>query len=481
MEPEQHDVVVLGGGLAGLTAATTAALAGATVKLLDAHPLGGRARTTTDDSGALFNGGPRALYLGGAAERVLGCLGVEVTGRRPLRSGGRVALAGRSHVLPVGAGSLLSSRAISAGSKPALARLLTGLRLIEPSVMAGQSVEDWLAKARLRPDAAALVRALIRLATYTARTDLLDAGAGLAQLGQAVGPGVLYLDGGWQQIVDSLERVALAASVQLVSGTAARSVEPLAEGAGEAPEAAARPDSGDPAGAAGMAAPRWRVATSAGDIHARSVVLALGTPGAAERVSTQPLHLGDLGEPVSAACLELALRRSPKVNFLLGIEEPLYLSRHSPPARLAPEGIEVVHVARYGVRDAATDRAQLASHAQMAGIDLGDVVAERFLARMVVSAAMPLAELGGLRGRPPVVVEGCDGLFLAGDWVGEEGMLGDAVFASGDLAGRSAAASVRRTRSARASGASILDTGAAVRDAIVRGEGAVAPAGGVAR
>jgi hypothetical protein len=37
------------------------------------------------------------------------------------------------------------------------------------------------------------------------------------------------------------------------------------------------------------------------------------------------------------------------------------------------------------------------------------------------------------------------GLFVAGDWVGSEGLLADAVFASGRAAGRAAAAAVADT------------------------------------
>ncbi|WP_328318209.1 FAD-dependent oxidoreductase [Streptomyces sp. NBC_00388] len=59
-----HRITVVGGGFAGLTAAITAAEAGARVTLYEAHrTLGGRARTT----GAPYraNEGPHALYSGG--------------------------------------------------------------------------------------------------------------------------------------------------------------------------------------------------------------------------------------------------------------------------------------------------------------------------------------------------------------------------------------------------------------------------------
>jgi phytoene dehydrogenase-like protein len=65
------DVVVVGGGLAGLTAAATARAAGASVVVLDAHEPGGRAQVTERD-GFTFNRGAHALYLGGEAAAVLG-------------------------------------------------------------------------------------------------------------------------------------------------------------------------------------------------------------------------------------------------------------------------------------------------------------------------------------------------------------------------------------------------------------------------
>ncbi|MEV6795350.1 FAD-dependent oxidoreductase [Streptomyces sp. NPDC051320] len=60
-----HRITVIGGGFAGLTAAITAAEAGARVTLREAHDtLGGRARTA--ESRYLANDGPHALYSGGA-------------------------------------------------------------------------------------------------------------------------------------------------------------------------------------------------------------------------------------------------------------------------------------------------------------------------------------------------------------------------------------------------------------------------------
>ena len=58
------EITVIGGGLAGLTAAITGAEAGAEVRLFEAHEeLGGRARSTEGPYKA--NLGPHAIYAGG--------------------------------------------------------------------------------------------------------------------------------------------------------------------------------------------------------------------------------------------------------------------------------------------------------------------------------------------------------------------------------------------------------------------------------
>ena len=49
---------------------------------------------------------------------------------------------------------------------------------------------------------------------------------------------------------------------------------------------------------------------------------------------------------------------------------------------------------------------------------------------MTVSHALPLAAQGGLAGRPGPAVPGIRSLYVAGDWVGPEGLLSDASLAS---------------------------------------------------
>src|ERR671918_234993 len=80
---QEEDIVILGAGLAGLTAAIILARAGRSITVFEqSSKAGGRARTENID-GFYFNQGPHALYLGGAGNRVLRELGIKYSGNPP--------------------------------------------------------------------------------------------------------------------------------------------------------------------------------------------------------------------------------------------------------------------------------------------------------------------------------------------------------------------------------------------------------------
>ncbi len=214
----------------------------------------------------------------------------------------------------------------------------------------------------------------------------------------------MYLDGGWAQLTDGL-----AARCQVRTGTKVSAVAP--------------------------AAGRVEVATSDGRLVARSVIIATGRPAAARRLLPADPGWGDLGPEVTAACLDAGLRRVPDPGYVLGVDVPAYTSVQAPPAaRQAPAGHAVVAAVRYGATDARADRAVLESHLARAGVREEDVVTSRFLARMVVAGAAPIAARGGLHGRPAVDATGLPGVYLAADWVGPTGLLADAALASARVA-----------------------------------------------
>ncbi len=446
------DVVVVGGGVAGLTAAAFAARGGASVLLLErAEEPGGRA-ATHEDGGFLFNVGPHALYSGAAASRVLAELGVAYSGRRPAATGGLALHAGKLHALPGGFVSLLTTDLLSLGGKLELGRALASLAKIDPSTLRGQTLRQWLDRTFRDDVVRGLFEALMRVTAYANDPEFSCAAAAVEQLQQGFGAGVLYLDGGWRTLAAGLRRAAESAGARIEAG---RRVTAVRTGTGVveidvAPSRIARDPASHPADGEGESP-----GAGSRTLRAASVVLAV-PPTVAAALADGPAA-GGLGDwarrlrPVKAACLDLGLRRlpDPRRLFVVGIDRPLYFSVHSASARLAPEGRAVVHVAKYlgpEPADAKAVERELEEFCDVVqpGWRL-EVERRRFLPSMLVTGA--LVEAG--RARPGPEVPGVGELFLAGDWVGDEGMIADAAFASGREAGRLAAERSNASRTSR--------------------------------
>jgi len=245
------------------------------------------------------------------------------------------------------------------------------------------------------------------LSTYAVDLDTLGADAGIAQQQIAARAGVMYLDDGWAQLVNAMgSQVEVRSDVPVVGVTA------------------------DAVGA--------EIHTPDTVLRAGSVVLATGTPQAARSLLPAEPGWGDLGEPVTAACLDVGVRRVPSPGYVVSLDEPLYGTVQSPPARQAPPGAGVVGIIRYGARGAQRDRPVLEAHLAHVGVSQDDIVTSRFLARMIVSSTMPRAVTGGFQGRPLMTASGLPRVLLAGDWIGPTGLLSDAALASGHAAGLAA-------------------------------------------
>ena len=407
-------VSVVGGGLSGLTAALTLARAGASVVVFEkARQVGGRAASRREE-GFVFNQGPHALYLGGAGQSILRELAIPMSGGQPSTRGAAI-FNGRRERLPSTPIDIARTGLLNRPDKLRYAALFARLLTAKPERWQDTSVREWVEQATARPLLRQLLHTFFRLATYAADAEQQSAGAALAQLQIAVRPGVRYLDGGWQTLVDGLREAALAAGVQIETGANAVAIEHgehvtgvrLADGRVQpaaAVLAAVEPETLKALVAAGgPAAPRW----------------------------PEPV-------PVRAACLNVALARlpDPEATLALGIDTPLYFSVHSASAKLSPSGGALIHAVKYLSGDESTDpevdKSELHSlldfDAARPGRDV--LVAERFLPRMTVSHALVTACGGGLASRPNVSVAELPGLYVAGDWVGPEGMLADASLAS---------------------------------------------------
>jgi phytoene dehydrogenase-like protein len=415
---EKSNVIIVGGGLAGLTAACFLAREGRQVILYEKSRVAGGRAITEDRNGYLFNLGPHALYKKGEAARILGELGVCYSGRSPSASGGYTIYQDRLYTLPAGLVSMLMTGMFTLAEKLEAARFLAGLPGLDPRPFMRLTVREWLDRQLHREMVRQFVETFFRVSTYTNDPMVQSAGAAIEQLQLAVSGNVLYLDGGWRTLVDGLQKKAVSAGVRIVTGE--RVVSVLENGR-----------------ARGV-----RLADGV-EVQASAVILAV-SPGDAAAMLENPAATSwaKKASPIRAACLDLALKRLPQhlTRAAFGVDRPLYFSVHSASARLAPEGGALIHAAKYLERGPVDAQAVEAELEEM--LDLvqpgwrAEVVEKRFLPQMTVSQTLVSAEDGGPAGRPGPAVPGVDGLFVAGDWVGPNGLLADASLASAELAAK---------------------------------------------
>lgn len=445
------DVAVIGGGMSGLAAAAYLGRAGLSAVVIEkARELGGRARTTVEQ-GYSLNLGAHALYRKGPAWGVLEELGVSVSGGIPGPSGALALTSEGVHALPTGLLSMITTGLLGLSGKVEVSRVLATIGGVDAEKLTRVSAREWIDGAVKTKGARDFVGAFFRVATYTGDLEGLSAGAAIAQLQVVTKHNVLYLDGGWQTMVEGLRDRATANGATILTGDGAASVERTSAGRGASGagrvEGGAEEDKVYP----------WLVRLHDGQaLRARAVVIATG-PHAAAAMAPSVAEVGRIAaetRPVKVAVLDVALSALPKKGrtFGLGTDRATYVSVHSASARLAPEGGAVVHGMTYSPSgDARADERELEEALEQVQPGWRDhVVHRRFLPAMVASNDLVAAAKGGLAGRPDVAVKGAPGLFLAGDWVGPTGMLLDAALASAKRSATACAAHVTENGSAHA-------------------------------
>ncbi len=410
------EIAVVGGGVAGLIAALEVAAGGGRAVVFEgaAEP-GGRARSHIVD-GCCLNQGPHALYLAGAFHAALQAFGVPVTGGGPDLPNGLGLWDSVPHPLPIRRVGRVDP--LEASDSEAL-KAFFGQLAAEPDLGRGASLAAILAP--LPPRARAVVEALIRLSTYVHAPGELDAGAALDQLRLSFA-GTVYVDGGWQALVDGLRGAALARDVEIRCGTRVMRVR-SAEGA-------------------------CTVHLRGGETQAFAAVVLAVPPKHASAIADESAALGAAARataPVRAMTLDLALAALPTAgaDFVLGMDAPTYLSVHSAVSRLAPSDADVMHLARYlGPEDAAAPELFEDLHGIADALQPGwreRLRHEQRLSGAVVTYDYPRP---GHRRASPILPDAAR-IFLAGDWVGDEGLLADAAAAS---ARRAAAAALSAAR-----------------------------------
>ena len=408
-EVASSDVIIIGGGLAGLTAATLLARSGKAVILFEhsSREIGGRARTAEID-GFYFNQGPHALYLTDASDSILKEIGITYTGGIPAAKGYLIS-GGKKREIAGDYSSWLSGK--SYGSQ-----FFISPTKIDFSQLENVTEQEWLDKNIHDINDAEIIKTIFRLNTYANDSDIQSIGPVLHQIYVGSRAGVMYLDGGWQTLVDGLLTVAKNANARIVMGKKAVRVK--------------RTDSSG-----------WRVLLDdKTEVSANIVVIAAGPKDAYSLFddNERPDVLSKSAKeakPVRLVCLDVALSNLPDKDtlFALGVDRPLYFSVHSAYAKLAPKGGALIHVAKYlGTSiepKPREDQPELEEFLDLLQPGWRQVlVKKRPLPNMVVSNALVTAADGGLGGRPDTKI--ADNLYIVGDWVGKEGLLSNASVAS---------------------------------------------------
>ena len=425
------EVLVIGGGLAGLTAATSVAASGSQVVCIEARShVGGRAQSSTRE-GFTFNQGPHALYKASEAVPILKRLGVTPRGGNPMRRTAWVSWDGVLRPLPV----VLATEPKATAE---MLRFLRGVGLPRENA-APLSTKSWLdtcTSERARD----VLAMLTRLTSYSRDLEHYDASSAHLQLRRGL-KGVLYLHGGWQSVVDQLRSAALDAGVEFVTGHKVSSVEP---------------------GALGFL-------VTAGQVRYRatSVIIACGGPAEVHRMvpdaSPTLSAWAAQARPISASTLSLGLRSLPKSKYrnCLGGDEAWYTVTHTPTARLADQGGEAVFALRYEPELVGAAASSAVSSPDFppdfppdsppdsptvgAGTDWrtpleeqldccqpgwrAEVVAEEPGRHLLVAHDRP--QPIPLESRPQETVPEIPGLFVAGDWLTRHSQLADASVGSG--------------------------------------------------
>ncbi|OZB96938.1 hypothetical protein CJP46_12140 [Paenibacillus sp. XY044] len=418
IEHQFYDIAVIGGGLTGLTAAIYAARAGRSVVLLEKDSrLGGMAQTAKI-GGALFNYGPRAMYEGSAVLRILEELGCKPS----LGNGTKNAMYG-----------ILDGRLIHATEELNLeeqtewSTLMGGLNEIEASPIRSISIQEW-ALQHVRSDRVRqFFYAMCRQWAYDDDMEQLSAGYVLEQ-GQLASQGVRYVLGGWQTVIDSLQREAVRAGVVIAAGAEAAQI---------------LHEQGAVTG----------ILLSEGTLLKASSVIAAAGPDAVSRwLGGSGSHSHSLeawkeqAQPLYVSCLDVALKRVPHPDraFVLGLDEPFYYSNHSAAIPLTEDGSQVIHVMTYHGFSPSRhpEEIQMRLKERLEAIQPGweqEAAVIRFSPNLLAAHASRTALRNGDAPAPGPAVPEIQGLYVAGDWVGREGRLADTAMTSAKLAGLQAA------------------------------------------
>ncbi|NRD78516.1 NAD(P)/FAD-dependent oxidoreductase [Bacillus sp. BRMEA1] len=410
----KYEVAIVGGGIAGLTAAIYASKAGKrTIVLEQQKQLGGRA-ITNKKQGVYFNLGGHALYKGEAYDAFRE-LGLQLEGSTPSIDAYGIW---KEQILPIptNISSFFQTPVLSWRGKLDLAKWFIRLGKMDTSVWNQISIRNWIETQLHDPMLRNVFYALLRTSTYVLAPELHAAGPALKQLQRSL-KGVLYLDKGWGTLVEELRELAVQQGVELVTGCKVVAVEHQDQKV-------------------------HSILCEGGTRTEVSNVILTTPPSISHKLvphadQTALDTWNKQAIPVTVACLDVGLRQlpKPKHQFIYGLDQPIFFTNQSRegkprPAILSDDGTQVISLFKYQgpQTDAAKDEGELEQVLDM--VQPGwrnELVIRQFLPKMTVVHDFP--HMKRMEDPGPAVPE-IEGLYVAGDWASHGELLVDASVAS---------------------------------------------------
>ncbi|WP_416150789.1 phytoene desaturase family protein [Salipaludibacillus sp. HK11] len=425
------DVIIIGGGLAGYVAATFVAKANLSVLLLEkGKKVGGRARTDIL-SDQYFNLGPHALYKNGEAKKILTELGLTLDGKSP-KLHGILVENNKEYAAPFAPVELFSTKYLNWKEKIEWLSILMKIRGLKPDEYANQTFQQFVNQFAKSEKNRALLYTLARLSAYCHAPEMVSAKVIISQI-QTGMSGVIYLNNGWQMMIDQLHNKAIVSGVKIQEKTSAQQIIPLEND-------------------------QVKIRTSNDEVfYAKHVISTTGPHELSKMIPKNNTYDTDhfLSEvtPLKGATLDIALNElpCPKRLFAMGLTNKIYYSVHSTYAQLSKTGLShVLHVFKYHHPNDSLDPIEIKNELehfleQMQPRWREYEISSRFLPNIIVNQRLPLV---GDEQRLQRLKLNDSGIYVSGDWVSPDSILSEGAISSAKRAAHTIIDKEKRSKSA---------------------------------